>query len=67
LLKIWKAEVLAKSGGAGEVLSVEKSGLVIGCGQGALRILELQREGGKRLAAEQFLAGFSLKCGSRFD
>jgi methionyl-tRNA formyltransferase len=32
-----------------------------------LRILELQREGGKRLAVEQFLSGFPLKAGGRFE
>jgi methionyl-tRNA formyltransferase len=64
LLKIWRAEVMEKSGEAGEILSADKTGIVVGCGQGALRILELQREGGKRLAAEAFLAGFPLQPGS---
>jgi methionyl-tRNA formyltransferase len=66
LLKIWKAEVVEKSGGAGEVLSADKTGIVVGCGQDAVRILELQREGGKRLTVEQFLAGFPLKIGFKF-
>jgi methionyl-tRNA formyltransferase len=66
LLKIWKAEPLEKSGGAGEVIAADKSGIVVGCGAGALRILELQREGGKRLGAEQFLIGHPLKAGQRF-
>jgi methionyl-tRNA formyltransferase len=64
LLKIWRAEVVEKSGQAGEILSADKTGIVVGCGQGALRILELQREGGKRLAVEAFLAGFPLAPGS---
>jgi methionyl-tRNA formyltransferase len=67
LLKIWKAEVIEFSGRAGEILSADKTGLVVGCGENALRILELQREGGRRLTAEQFLAGFSLKIGGRFE
>jgi methionyl-tRNA formyltransferase len=66
LLKIWKAEVVERSGRAGEILSAEKTGIVVGCGQSALRILELQREGGRRLTTEQFLAGFPLKAGARF-
>jgi methionyl-tRNA formyltransferase len=66
LLKIWKAEVVEKSGAAGEVLSADKTGIVVACGRHALRILELQREGGKRLAVEQFLSGFSLKAGQQF-
>ena len=65
LLKIWKAEVVEKSGGVGEVLSADKTGIVVGCGQSALRVLELQREGGKRLSAEQFLAGHVLRTGER--
>jgi methionyl-tRNA formyltransferase len=63
LLKIWKAEVIEKSGKAGEILSADKTGIVVGCGEGALRILELQREGAKRLPAEQFLSGFPVKTG----
>jgi methionyl-tRNA formyltransferase len=66
LLKIWKVEVVERSGGAGEILSADKTGIVVGCGQNALRILELQREGGRRLTAEQFLAGFPLKTGGKF-
>ena len=67
LLKIWRAEPVAKIGGAGEILSAEKSGIVVGCGKNALRILELQREGGKRMTAEQFLIGHPLRPGQKFN
>jgi methionyl-tRNA formyltransferase len=66
LLKLWRAEVVEKSGPPGEVLSVDKGEILVGCGREALRILELQREGGRRLPAEQFLSGFPLKSGERF-
>ncbi len=66
LLKIWKVEVVEKSGEAGKILSADKTGILVGCGQNALRILELQREGGKRLTTEQFLAGFPVKVGQIF-
>ena len=66
LLKIWKVEILGKSGGAGEILSADKNGIVVACGQDSLRILELQREGGKRLTAEQFLSGLPLGAGAKF-
>ncbi len=66
LLKIWKAEVVENSGAPGIVLAADKSGIVVGCGQGALRILELQREGGRRLPPEQFLSGFPIAAGARF-
>jgi len=65
LLKIWKVEVLPAGGAPGEILAAEKSGLVVGCGAGAIRILELQREGGRRQPAEQFLAGSPLRAGMR--
>lgn len=65
LLKIWQAEVADLSGTPGEVLRADKSGLVIGCGQQALRILKLQREGGRALEVQQFLAGHPLRPGSR--
>lgn len=65
LLKILAAEVVEKSGSLGTILTADKNGIVIGCGQGSLRILELQREGGKRLNAEQFLQGCPLAVGTR--
>jgi methionyl-tRNA formyltransferase len=66
LLKIWKAEVWEQTGPPGSVLSADKAGLVVGCGEDTLRILELQREGGKRLGAEAFLAGCPLRPGAKF-
>ena len=51
----------------GEILSADKTGIVVGCGQDALRIFELQREGGRRMSAPEFLAGHALKVGERFE
>ena len=42
-------------------------GLVVGCGEGALEILELQRAGGRRLGASDFLRGHPLPAGARFE
>jgi len=67
LLKIWKAEIVARPGMAGEILSADKNGIVVACGKNALRILELQRESGRRMSAAEFLAGNSLKAGEKFD
>jgi methionyl-tRNA formyltransferase len=67
LLKIWKAEPAEKSGEAGTILSADKNGIVVACGQNALRILELQREGGRRMSAVEFLAGHPLKVGEKFE
>ena len=66
LLKIWEAVVAEDAAGLpGQVVQADKSGLVIACGQQGLRILQLQREGGRRLRAEEFLAGHDLKEGAR--
>jgi methionyl-tRNA formyltransferase len=50
----------------GTVSAAAADGIVVACGSGALRILELQRAGGKRIGAEAFLAGFKLAAGARF-
>jgi len=60
LLKIWEAETVAKSGSPGEILSADKSGIVVACSEDAIRILLLQLEGGKRLSPQQFLTGHVL-------
>jgi methionyl-tRNA formyltransferase len=65
LLKIWQAEVVDHKGPPGEVLQADKAGIVVGCGREALRILILQREGGRCLQAHEFLAGHSLHPGQR--
>ncbi|MGA3284017.1 MAG: methionyl-tRNA formyltransferase [Verrucomicrobiota bacterium] len=67
LLKVWKAEVVEKAGSPGEILSADKNGIVVVCGQNALRILELQREGGRPMSATEFLAGHALKTGEKFE
>jgi methionyl-tRNA formyltransferase len=66
LLKIWHAEVVERSGSAGEILQADKTGIVVGCGRESLRILTLQREGGRRLSAQEFLAGHPLLPGQKF-
>ncbi len=65
-VKIWRASPVAGAGTPGELLAVDRDGLVIACGDGALRVTELQKAGGKRLPAAQFLAGHPLSAGERF-
>lgn len=49
---------------AGSVVTADKSGLAIACGDGrTLRILELQGEGGKRMAAADYLRGHPVPLG----
>ena len=68
LLKVWQAEVVETSSGEpGKILQADKSGIVVGCGANALRILTLQREGGRRLSAQEFLAGNPIQTGAKFS
>ena len=67
LLKIWKSEVAGNNGQPGTILSADKNGIVVACGKGALRILELQREGGRRMSAQEFLAGNPLNAGGKLS
>ena len=65
LLKIWSAEVLPQSGAPGEILRADKNGIVVGCGSESLCISILQREGGRRMTAQEFLAGHPLSVGQK--
>jgi len=66
LLKIWSVEIESQlAGDPGKILRANQTGIVVGCGQQALRLLVLQREGGRRLTAQQFLAGHDLKPGNQ--
>lgn len=67
-LKIWRVGLLADQGGEpGTVLDVGPDGVVVACGEGALALLELQKPGGKRLVAGEFLRGFTVNRGDRFE
>ena len=67
LLKIWGAELENSAGDhpPGTVLSTGREGIRVACGSGVLRITELQREGGKRMQAGDFLAGTALPSGTQ--
>ncbi len=70
-LKIWRAEPVATatvSGtAAGTVIQADNNGVVVATGAGGIRLLELQRAGGKRLAPRQFLAGTPIDAGTCFE
>jgi methionyl-tRNA formyltransferase len=62
MIKFWEAEVLEEPEATpGQIMRSDADGLVVGCGQGALRFLELQREGKRRMKIKEFLAGFHLE------
>lgn len=64
VIKIWRTRTeTSDTGKPGEILSANDQGVLVRCGDGALRVLELQREGGRRLPAPEFLRGSLLKVG----
>jgi methionyl-tRNA formyltransferase len=66
-LKVWRA-VAAGSGHdvpPGTVVEAGVEGVTIACGQGTLRVTELQRPGARRMPAREFLAGFPVAPGQR--
>ena len=63
-LKLLRAETAEGSGEPGAILQAgPKEGLLIACGQGAVRVLELQAPGGKAMRSEDYLRGHSLPVG----
>jgi methionyl-tRNA formyltransferase len=65
-VKLWRAKVVDGSGEPGAILAAETDHLVVACGSGALRLLELQRAGGRRLGTREFLHGRPSLTGRRF-
>jgi methionyl-tRNA formyltransferase len=65
VIKFWRAHCVARTGTPGEVLESGAEGILIGCGEGALLATELQRAGGTRLSAADFLRGFPISRGER--
>ena len=63
-MKIWRAEAVAQQGRAGEVLSCSADGLVVACGENALKITELQPSGSKRMPIAAFAAGHKIEVGT---
>ncbi len=64
-LKISRTSVEAGTGEAGSVFSADETGVRIACGEGVLRIGELQLPGKRKMQAADFLRGHSLPVGSQ--
>ena len=60
LFKVHETRVVSGSGEPGSILELNKNGLVIACGEGAVEIRSLQAEGGKRMAAPDYFRGHPL-------
>ena len=59
--KVHETRVVEGSGEPGQILGLNKTGLVIACGEGAVEIRSLQAEGGKRMAAPDYFRGHPLE------
>jgi len=69
VVKLWGAEVLdgGSSAAPGQVIAADaQHGIIVACGEGTLRLTQLQKPGGKRLPAAEFIKGFPLD-GQRFQ
>ena len=60
--RIWMAHALLGKAEPGSVVNLA-DGITVGCGEGLLKIEELQMPGGKRLSAGGFLTGHPLQVG----
>ncbi len=59
--KVHATRIVEGSGRPGEILGLSKTGLKIACGEGAVEVISLQAEGGKRMAAPDYFRGHPLK------
>ena len=59
--KVHATRIVEGSGQPGEILGLTKTGLKIACGEGAVEVISLQAEGGKRMAAPDYFRGHPLK------
>jgi methionyl-tRNA formyltransferase len=68
-VKIWAAVPVEAQGdnAPGAITEVSADGVIVACGEAALRLTQLQKPGGKRLPVREFLAGSTLAAGQRFQ
>ena len=70
-IKVWRAAVLEQespTGAApGMVLRLAAQGIDVACAAGVVRLLELQRAGGRRMPVGEFVRGLALQAGQQFD
>jgi methionyl-tRNA formyltransferase len=64
VLKVHRAEAREGAGLAPGEARPDEAGLVVGCGEGALRLLEVQLEGKRRMLAADFLKGHPVVAGT---
>lgn len=65
-IKIWRTRIVERSGKAGKIFALTKAGFLVGTGNQALEILEVQAPGKRRMAASDFVHGHGLAVGDGF-
>jgi methionyl-tRNA formyltransferase len=64
----WRGHLRPGAGGVpGQVLGFDAGALIVACGEGSLALTELQRAGGRRLPAAEFLRGHAPRVGAVFS
>jgi methionyl-tRNA formyltransferase len=67
-IKIYRSKIAhTQSNARGIVLQRTNDTLLIGTGNGAVSILEIQQEGKRRLGIEEFLRGYAIEAGQLFE
>lgn len=65
-IKLWRAIVINGNAKPGTILAVAPEGIDVACGEGALRLIELQKPGSKHLSAAEYLRGHAITPGDTF-
>lgn len=69
-LKIWRASVYdydVKCCTPGQILAITDEGITVAAGEGSVALLEIQPESRRRMRADEFARGASVRPGDRFD
>mgnify|MGYP003292545637 CR=1 FL=1 len=59
--KVHATRIVEGKGQPGEILGLTKTGLKIACGEGAVEVISIQAEGGKRMNAPDYFRGHPLE------
>lgn len=65
MVKLGGADTMPGTARAGEVVGADGEGLLVGTAQGLVRLLRLQRPGGRMLSASEFLRGLPILAGTK--
>ena len=65
-IKIWRAAVIDGAAKPGTILTVAPEGIEVACGEGTLRLHELQKPGSKHLSSAEFIQGYAITPGENF-